>query len=167
MLYLQFYVDGDRYIINTRHILSVIPLLKMHKAAAYRGGLSSVCGHIHYNGQTIPVVDLNNLISGKKSKPYLSTRIVLTDYMPDKTRREIVGLMVKKATEVIKLTEANFADSSIDSIRNGVKNSGENLDPFLGPMAKDSHGLLQQLNIHQVIEQKVINDIHMQASFIE
>lgn len=152
MVYLQFYVKTDRYIIDTRHIISVIPLIRIHKAAGFAGCASRYLrGYISYQDQTIPVVDLNKLLSGEESKPYLSTRIVLTSYQLDNSHHQLVGFMVEKATEVIKLNEENFSSNVVDSV------AQVGSEPYLGPHAKNSDGLMQQLNIYKLIELKVLD----------
>lgn len=159
MLFLQFYINEDRYVIDTRHIISVIPLLKMHKSASFSGEASRyLCGYIHYQDKTVPVVDLSKLIAGKKSKPYLSTRIVLINYVTDDNRQELLGFLVEKATEVIKLDEKDFSRGFVNTV---IKNDSA---PYLGPIAKNSDGLVQQLNINQLIELKVIDYIPRSAA---
>ena len=148
MLFLQFYIDQDRYVIDTRHIISVVPLLKMHKADGFQKHVFHyLSGFINYIGQTIPVVDLTKLISGRMSKPYLSTRIILANYELDGMRHELVGFIAEKATEVVKLADEDFCP-------NGINNESA---PYLGSIAKDSKGLLQHLDIKELIEFQILD----------
>ena len=78
MLFLQFRINQDRYVIQASQIVSVIPFLKMRELSGLPDYMTGV---ISYRGQSVPVVDLSKLLSGRKSKPRLSTRIVLTDYL--------------------------------------------------------------------------------------
>ena len=150
MLYLQCNVGRDRYVINAGHILSVIPLLKMHKMA---GVPDYMLGFINYRGQTIPVVDLSKLLSGKRSKSRLSTRIVLIDYSHG-DKHETVGLVAENATEVVKLSEDDFSPNIVDS---------ESM-PYLGAIANDGEGMLQKIDINGLIDFKVRDYLDWQAA---
>ncbi|MCG6968568.1 MAG: chemotaxis protein CheW [Gammaproteobacteria bacterium] len=150
MLFLQFYVGRERYIINARQILSVVPLLKMHKMV---GVPDYMVGFINYQGQTLPVVDLSKLLSGKKSKSRLSTRIVLVDYL-HADKHETLGFVVENATEVVKLAEEDFSPNIIDS---------ESM-PYLGAIANDAAGMLQKIDINGLIDVKVRDYLDWQAA---
>lgn len=151
MLFLQFYISQDRYIINASHILSVIPLVKMHKMT---GVPDYMVGLINYKGQTVPVVDFCMLLSGKKSKTRLSTRIVLVDYVYASKQHKTLGFIAEKATEVIKLNQGDFTPNMIQS----------DAAPYLGPIANDSEGLLQKIDIEKLINLKVRDYLDFQPA---
>jgi chemotaxis-related protein WspB len=151
MLFLQFYVSQDRYIINVSHIVSVMPLVKMHTMT---GVPDYMVGLINYKGQAIPVVDLCKLLSGKKSKSRLSTRIVLVDYLHAGKQHKILGFIAEKATEVVKLNQDDFTPNMIHS----------DAAPFLGPIANDSEGMLQKINIETLINLKVRDYLDFRAA---
>ena len=151
MLFVQFSVNHNRYILSAKHILSVIPLLTIHKMT---GVPEYMVGHINYKGQTIPVVDLSKLLSGKKSKTRLSTRIILVNYSSDAGRHIILGLIAEKATEVVKLLESDFTSNKITS----------DSAPFLGSIANDSEGMLQKIDIDTLINLKVRDYLDIQAA---
>ncbi len=102
-------------------------------------------GYINYKGQTVPIVDLGKLLSGKKSKTRLSTRIILVDYLPAGGQPKILGFIAEKATEVVKLKENEFTPNMIHS----------DSAPFLGAIANDSEGMLQKIHIDSLINLKV------------
>lgn len=150
MLYLRFNVGANRYIIDAAPILSILPLLKTHKMP---GVPSYMAGFINYQGQTIPVVDISSLLAGKKSKPRLSTRIVLIDYRHNARPRPL-GFIAEQATEVVKLADADFGPTIIAS---------ETM-PYLGPLANDTEGMLQKIDIFGLIELKVRDYLDGQAT---
>jgi len=150
MLYLLFYVGSDRYIIEAGSIVSIIPLLKMHKMA---GVPDYMVGYINYKGQTVPVTDISKLIRGKKSKSRLSTRIVLVDYFRHNSHKTL-GFIVEQATEVVKLAPQDFTPNMIDS----------DPMPFLGPIAKDADGMLQAIDIQGLIDAKIRDFLNGQAA---
>jgi chemotaxis-related protein WspB len=151
MLFLQFYISQDRYIINASHIVAVIPLVKMHKMSEVP---DYMVGLINYKGQTIPVVDLCTLLSGKKSKARLSTRIVLVDYLYAGKQHKTLGFVAEKATEVVKLNQGAFTPNMIHS----------GSAPYLGPIANDSEGMLQKIDMEKLIDLKIRDYLDFQAA---
>jgi chemotaxis-related protein WspB len=158
MLFLQFYIDQDRYVLDTQHIISVVPLMKIRKADEISAKVPQYMrGYIYYKNQTVPVVDVTELVSGKKSNPYLSTRIALISYPSGKIGDEIVGFIIEKATEVVNIKEEDF---SRDSVENAVKVESVS---YTGPVARTSEGLVRQLNIQKLIELKFFDQFCKQA----
>ena len=151
MLFLQFSIDQDRYFISTKHILSVIPLLTIHKMT---GVPDYLVGYVNYKGQTVPVVDLGKLLSGKKSKTRLSTRIILVNYRADAGQHKILGFIAEKATEVIKLAESDFTLNIIAT----------DSAPYLGAIANNVEGMLQQIDIDVLINLKVREYLDFQVA---
>ncbi|MGD8938705.1 MAG: chemotaxis protein CheW [Gammaproteobacteria bacterium] len=151
MLFLQVYIDQDRYIINTSHIVAVIPLVNMHKM---REVPDYMVGLINYKGQTIPVVDLCKLLSGKKSKARLSTRIVLVNYLHAGKQHITLGFVAEKATDVVKVNQDDFTPNMIYS----------GSAPYLGPIANDSEGMLQEIDMEKLIDLKVRDYLDFQAA---
>lgn len=150
MLFLQCYIGRERYLISAWHILSVVPLLKMHKMV---GVPDYMVGFINYKGQTIPVVDLSKLLSGKKSQSRLSTRIVLIDYV-HADKHETLGFIAENATEVVKFREDDFSPNIITS----------ESAPYLGAIANDADGMLQKIDIKGLIDFKVRDHLDWQAA---
>jgi chemotaxis-related protein WspB len=142
MLYLQFCIEEDRYIISASRILSIIPLVTIHKMI---GVPDYMAGFINHKGQTIPIVDLRKLLAGTKSKTRLSTRIVLVDFLQEGKQHKTLGLIAEKATEVVKLSEEDFSPKAIHS----------DSASYLDSIANDSDGMLQKINIDELINLKV------------
>jgi len=151
MLFLVFRIGQERYIIKATNIAAVIPLLKTHKIT---GVPDYIAGVINYKGHTIPVVDLSKLIAGKKSKPRLSTRIVLVDYVIAGERYKTLGFIAEKATEIVKLHTSDFS----------VQNISSDVAPYLGSIANDSEGMLQKIDIHQLIDLKIRDYLDFKAA---
>ena len=151
MLFLQLYIGQDRYLIDANHIVTVIPLVKSHKLT---GVPDYMVGLINYKGQSIPVVDLCKLLSGKKSKARLSTRIVLVDYLHSGKQRKTLGFIAQRATEVLKLYQEDFTPNMVHS----------ELAPYMGPVTNDSEGMLQKIEIEKLIDLKVRDYLDFQAA---
>jgi chemotaxis-related protein WspB len=142
MLCLRFSISNDRYVIDTKEIVAVIPLLKTHKIPHTP---DFVAGLISYRGQSVPVVDLNRLMGHRKSRNRLSTRIVLVNVSLRGDKQKIVGLQAEQVTEVIQIPDTAFKDSNVHNAS----------APYLGPVASDDEGLLQRLLIQHIIEQNL------------
>lgn len=140
MLYLQICLNEDRYVVSTKHIVTITPLLKMHKiphAPPYIAGL------LNYHGQSVPVIDLNKLISNKNCKKRLSTRIILLNVFSENKKRKMVGLQAERVTEVVKLADDCFQAS-------GICNHSAR---YLGDITNDNEGLLQVINVNQLLNE--------------
>jgi chemotaxis-related protein WspB len=149
MLYLRFNLGQDRYIIDTQFIVAVVPLLAMKKKYTISGrNPTYVAGVVQFRDQTVPVLDLTKLMSGRESQPYMSTRIVLTEFVADSKRYQLVGLIVEKATEVVKLNDGKLSSTA--------NNMEESLS--YGPAVRDSEGFLMCLDIQKLLELKVFDN---------
>jgi chemotaxis-related protein WspB len=104
-----------------------------------------MAGFINHKGQTIPIVDMRKLLAGTKSKTRLSTRIVLVDFLQEGKQHKTLGLIAEKATEVVKLSEEDFSPKAIHS----------DSASYLDSIANDSDGMLQKINIDELINLKV------------
>jgi chemotaxis-related protein WspB len=83
MLMLLFYVGDDRYSLDSRRVVEVVPtvtLKKIHQAPEYIPGL------FNYRGHLVPVIDLCHLIQGTHCRAYLSTRNVVLLMLKGKER---------------------------------------------------------------------------------
>ncbi len=108
MLMLLFYLGDDRYALESRRVVEVVPLValkKLHHAPEYLAGL------FDYRGLIVPAIDLCHLIRGTPCRSYLSTRIILVNYLDRSPTPHIVGLMAERITETLNKPETEFVDS--------------------------------------------------------
>lgn len=104
MLMVQFQLGADRYAIDARCVVEIVPLVNVKElphAPPYVAGL------FNYHGSIVPVLDLCRLTQNSSCKPYLSSRTILIDYgrvtgAPAGTR--LLGLQAEKVTEVVNRT---------------------------------------------------------------
>ena len=133
MLFLQFSVDNTRYVLATGAIIEVVPLVPLQKqpnAPAYIAGL------MNYRGRSLPVIDVSQLFAGYDSVLRLSSRIVVVKLtLSDGAVRDI-GLLLEKATEILKLEESEFTEPGLENPHT----------PYLGKVAMDGQGMLQRLS---------------------
>lgn len=143
MLMLLFYVGGDRYALDTKRVIEVIPrvtLKKVYNAPEYIAGL------FNYRGCLVPVIDFCHLIDGSPSHPYLSTRIILINcqeselsptHSNEETSPRVLGLMAERVTDTLNKSNQEF-------IHPGIK---VDQSPYLGEMIKDEQGMIQFLKV--------------------
>ena len=142
MLYLQFYLYENRYVLETKDVVSVTPLLKMEKI---QNTPAYVVGLLNYRGKSVPVVDLKQLIFGKDCKNKLSTRIILVNINDENNCKRIFGLRTEKATEVVKFNQEDFQE----------RDTGDNCPPYLGSIIRDNEGILQKINVNYLFKKDV------------
>lgn len=120
MLYSQFFVDEDRYVIPAQNIVEIIPFIKLKKQPMlpdYARGL------LNYHDDAVPVIDLCHLLVQRPCRKKLSTRIILVDGRDNMGHLLRLGFMVEKATEMLAIDEAKFTTASMsnpDSLINGL-----------------------------------------------
>jgi len=142
MLFLLFQIGNDRYALEARHAVEVIPLLALKKIPhAPRG----VVGIFNYRGQPVPAVDLCELTFGRTARERLSTRIIVINYTDPAGNSRRLGLIAEHATEMMRRHENDFVDS-------GVKVGAA---PYLGPIIMDDKGVIQLLRAQHLLSENV------------
>lgn len=138
MLFLLFQLGLDRYAIDARELVEVLPLTNLKRLPHAPVG---VAGLFDYRGTTIPVVDINQMALGWPSARRLSTRILIVE-CGDGTR---LGLIAERANEMLKREAGDFVESGV-----AVEDA-----PYLGPITRDSHGLVQWIHPQELLSAKV------------
>lgn len=131
MLFLQFQVGPDRYLLDVADIVEVLPVVELKALPQAPEG---VAGIANYRGSPLPVLDLSGLMLGVPARDSMSTRIVVVNY-PDRHGELVhrLGLIAEKATQTRRLPVDEFRSAGID-----------NPDArYLGPVATDDQGMLQ------------------------
>lgn len=138
MLMLLFYVGDNLYALDSSQVVEVIPRVivrKIHHVPDYVAGL------FNYRGAIVPVIDLCHLIQGKPSRSYLSTRIIMVNYVGKDNTTRCLGLMAERVTETLNKPDTAFVDT------------GTQLDeaPYLGEMIMDEKGMIQQIRLEYLL----------------
>jgi chemotaxis-related protein WspB len=138
MLFLQFRIGQERYLLDSSQLEEVLPLLRFKRLPQAPAG---VAGLFDYHGQPVPALDLSELMLGTPAPHSLSTRLIVARYpLPDGTTRPL-GLIAENATGMLRRAAGDFADG-------GLTPAGA---PYLGPVASDSHGLLQWVEVAKLL----------------
>lgn len=141
MLFMQFTIDKDRYIIETKDIIEIVPyanLKQIPKAPPYVAGL------LNYRGDTVPVIDICYLMSDKLCELKLSSRIALVNHKNDTGKSICIGLLIEHLTETVRFNESDFSDSGVNLNDNSC----------LGKVIIDDDRIVQLVNIRKVISEE-------------
>ncbi len=134
MLFLQFQLGNDRYVLDSANVVEVLPLLGIKQIPQAPAG---VAGVFNYRGKPVPVIDLSELALNRPARLHLSTRIIIVDYRSAGGARHLLGLIAEKATQTLRREPADFRDSGVTS----------DAAAYLGPVATDRDGLLQRIEV--------------------
>lgn len=139
---LLFSVGNDNYGINVRDITEVLPSVALKN---FPNGPEYVAGLLNYRGQVVPVVDLTLLMTAQASRNRISSRIVLVDYQHENEAHHLLGLLIEKITETLKIPDHDFTSSGV------VTHEA----PFLGDIAIHNEAMIQVVDIRRVLPESV------------
>ena len=147
MLFLIFQIGADRYALDARQVVEVLPPLAVKRIPL---APSSVAGLIDYHGQAVPLVDIGRMATGRAAQARLSTRIVLVDY-PDsrgdgtQAGTHLLALLAERVTETLSRDPADFQPSGL------VPADAR----WLGPVAADAQGLVQWVQLGDLLDDQL------------
>jgi chemotaxis-related protein WspB len=142
MLFLLFRVGRDRYALDARQIVEVLPMVAIKGIPLSPRGVAGVC---NYRGVPVPVIDLSDLAIGRPTQPRLGTRVILVHYADETGARHLLGLLAERATETLRVSPADFVAS-------GVTNEGAT---FLGPVISHAGSLIQRIEVDELLSESV------------
>lgn len=159
MLFLVFELDGERYALDAREIVRVLPLQPVR---AFAGTPPYIAGVIDHDGAPVPVVDLAMLALGRPSRALMSTRLVLVNDGASgggtsgvtasggasanvDTPPRCLALLLESATRTQTLAADAFAEGGIATPE----------ARWLGPVASDAHGFVQWVKVDQLLDARV------------
>lgn len=153
MLMLVFRLGDNRYAIATPAIVTVLPRVNLQSLP---GSSPAVAGVFSYQGQVVPVLDLNQLLRGAASSALLSTRIVLVNQgAPDEPTR-LLGLLAEQATETLESHQVEEIAERVDFCQS----------PYLSEMLVSQQDIIQQLQIYSLLSQPAYDELIAQAATV-
>jgi len=142
MLYLLLRMGTERYALEARRIVEVVPLVLL-KPLPHTPPY--VAGLFDYRGDWVPVIDLCQLTNEQPCAAHQTTRIILVDYPGADGRSHILGLLAEQVTETIKFKDSDFHPAGIQVPA----------APYLGELVKSSGTLVQQLEIEHILPENL------------
>ena len=142
MLFLLFRLGEDRYAIEARKIAEVLPLVDVKQIPQ---APPAVSGAFNYRGASVPLIDLSQLALGRPARLRLSTRIMLVHYPDASGTSRLLGLLAEHVTDTMSRAPGDFQDS-------GVSLPEAN---YLGPVAADADGLVQWIQVENLLPPSV------------
>jgi chemotaxis-related protein WspB len=142
VLFLVFRIGRDRYALEASQVTEVLPLVEIRPVPHAPAG---VAGLFDLRGVPVPVIDLSAIVAGRPAERRLSTRVVLVRYPDVAGEFRPLGLIAEKITTTAKRDATDFLDSGITHDRAW----------YLGPVASDAEGLLQWIDVTQLLPSEV------------
>jgi chemotaxis-related protein WspB len=142
VLFLLFQLGDDRYALDARQIVEVLPLLGIKRIPRAPAGVAGVC---NYRGIPVPVIDLSELALGRPASQRLSTRIVLVSYRDAGDAPRLLGLIAEQATETLRREASDFRDAGV---------TAEDAR-YLGPVLPDARGMIQWIDAAKLLPEPV------------
>jgi chemotaxis-related protein WspB len=142
MLFLVFQIGQDRYALEARRVVEVVPLLNLRTIPDAPKG---VAGLFNYRGRPVPVVDLCRLTRDQPAPEWLSTRIIVVMHPDAQGRDHLLGLVAEQATAMVRKDPGDLARASV---RLGKA-------PYLGPVILDGQGVIQAIYEQRLLPEAV------------
>ena len=136
MLFLTFQIGADRYALDARQIVEVLPLVTLKQLP---GAPRGVAGLFDCRGRVVPIVDLSELATRQPARRCLSTRIVLVQHGEGSEARTL-GLIAERATATMTREASEFTDA-------GVAGDAS----YLGSVIRDGSGLVQWIDAGKLL----------------
>ncbi|MGO4382367.1 chemotaxis protein CheW [Pseudoduganella sp. RAF53_2] len=133
---LVFHIGHDRYGLPLQVVQRVLPLLELK---ALPMAPDAVAGMMNLHGATVPVIDLSRASGGPPARQHFDTRIVLVDYTDPEGAVHALALLAERVQGVQEVSEQ------------ALQPSGVRAAPFLGAVAGDSEGIVQLVELDQLL----------------
>jgi chemotaxis-related protein WspB len=168
MLFVLFQLGHDRYALEAKRVVEIVPLLALKEFPQAPKG---VAGVFIYRGQPVPAVDLCELMSGRRARERLSTRILVVNCaevgvesrepraegqpstldLPRSTHQttspsQLLGLIAERATATMRCDDKEFKDVGVNLAAT----------PYLGPVLMDDKGMIQLVHAQKLLAQNPI-----------
>jgi chemotaxis-related protein WspB len=142
MLFLMFQIGEDRYALEAKQVLEVLPLVNFKRIPR---APSSIAGVFDYHGTPVPLIDLAELALGRPSAGKMSTRIILTNYVLESGQKHLIGLLAEQVMETLQRPESDFVDSGVAATDSR----------YLGFVATEKSGIIQRFEVSRLLPQSL------------
>jgi chemotaxis-related protein WspB len=136
MKVLVFSIGPDRYGLRLGAIARVLPVVDLKHVPL---APDFVAGLLDLHGEPVPVIDLSRLAGVIPEQLWFDTRLILVDYPAGDGAVRPLGLLAEHVIGIESLDDAALADSGVDGA------------PFLGQVAAGPAGMLQLVELEQLL----------------
>lgn len=143
MLALELGIAGDRYALDAREVIEVVPYVGLRVVPSAPEGFA---GLLSYRGAVIPVVDLCRLLSPSACPRLMSSRIAVCQI--DDTRR--VGVLAERVTRLIRVDPDDEA---------AVPGPATPDRPALGRVVPSRGGLVQLVRVGELVSDALYDEL--------
>jgi chemotaxis-related protein WspB len=140
MKVLVFSIGPDRYGLRLRAIGRVLPVVELKRIPL---APDFVAGLLDLHGEPVPVIDLSRLAGVVPEQVWFDSRIILVDYPARGGAMRPLGLLAEHVIGIETIDDAALADSGVDAA------------PFLGQVAGGPAGMLQLVELEQLLSPDV------------
>jgi chemotaxis-related protein WspB len=142
MLFLFLQLGTDRYALEAREVVEVLPLVQFKRIPKAPLG---VAGVFSYHGTPVPLIDLTELAMGRPSQAKMSTRIVLIYHLGESGKKHLIGFIAECVMETAHRAESDFVDSGVAATD----------APYLGSVATDKSGIIQRIEVSSLLPESL------------
>jgi chemotaxis-related protein WspB len=146
VLFVLFSLGDDRYALDAREIVEVLPRVQVRKILRLPRGAVGVFG---YRGAFVPAVDVSELALGAPAPTRLSTRIILVRYPQANGTSHLLGLILEHATEIMRCDVSAFRPPGI----------ADDVMSYRGPIAAGPGGLVQQIALKRLLPESLCESL--------
>jgi chemotaxis-related protein WspB len=141
MLLLLFEIGSDRYALDARQIIEVVPLVRLKLIP---NTPDHIAGLMNYRGAAIPVIDLCRLLTDIPCENSFSTRIIIVKHPVENNGEVFLALMANNVTETVQ--------TSLEAMPPSGTIMAETL--YGGGSGSDSSELIQWFDVEKIIPEK-------------
>jgi chemotaxis-related protein WspB len=126
MLFIVFQLGQDRYALDARELVEILPLMQVKRLPQAAVGIAGI---LDYHGVTLPVIDLSELALGRKALERTSTRVLIAELANGRR----LALIAERANEMLQRESTDFTATAV----------AVDAAPYLGPITRDARGIVQ------------------------
>lgn len=105
---LIFTIAQQQYALDTSHVVEVLPAIELQ---AMHGTVGAIAGVFNYQGQIIPVINMNQLFQQPSPNPQLQQRIILIKQKQKDHQDKLFGVLVEKIIEATSVQTEKLRQS--------------------------------------------------------
>jgi chemotaxis-related protein WspB len=149
MLLMLFNIGDDRFAIDARELVEVVPSVPLQTVYGMPLG---VVGLLGYQAGVVPVIDLGLLTTGQPCTLRLSTRILVVHYRPGPVGARI-GLRVDRANDTVRVDPEDFIATGLTAPE----------PPCFGRVLRRGQHTVQLVEIEQLLSEGVRQSLFTEA----